>query len=83
VHCALNLTAKGVLREMNVLSRGHSAKITYCDNCGSQLMYKQDDMYTDVIVENHQNGTAHRYQVKFLVCPVCKHRILLDKTYLH
>ena len=66
---------------MDVLSRGRSAKITYCDNCGSQLMYKQEDVYTDVITEN-QNGTIHRYNVKFLICPVCKHRILLDKTYM-
>ncbi|MCL1944266.1 MAG: hypothetical protein FWF56_00440 [Firmicutes bacterium] len=67
---------------MNVLSRGQSAKITYCDNCGSQLMYKQEDVYTDVTSEQHNNQTIFKYNVKFLVCPVCRHRILLDKTYM-
>jgi DNA-directed RNA polymerase subunit RPC12/RpoP len=67
---------------MDVLSRGKSAKITFCDNCGSQLMYKAEDVYTDVIQEQ-QGHQLYRYSVKFLVCPVCKHRILLDKTYMH
>jgi uncharacterized protein with PIN domain len=65
---------------MEILKKGDYARITYCDNCGSQLMYRHEDIYADTITEQHEN-MAYRYSIRFVLCPVCRKRIILDKDF--
>lgn len=66
---------------MEILKRGDPASTIYCDNCGSQLMYRTDDIYADTISEQHGEGTVKRYNIRFVLCPVCRKRIILDKEF--
>ncbi|MDR3021134.1 MAG: hypothetical protein LBU60_00415 [Clostridiales bacterium] len=65
---------------MEIVKRGDYARITYCDNCGSQLKYTRDDIYSDVINDHYDNVNI-RYNIRFVLCPECRKRIILDKDF--